>query len=161
MAKDSIRFYRVLNTPLIMTVARHWESVSTKTKILFSVLAKKTQSLFILDNGNTYKMNDGTNEKSVFLFGKSNRKLCHCQMKWRHNHLDKTKPISDQCTSIFHWFPVLISNYSASILTQYSLAYSEVLFENSYGKKLQYIWNSVDFRLFQGGRRSISSLKIS
>ena len=159
--KGFIRVYRVLNTPLMMTVARHWECVSTKTKILFSVLTKKTQSTFILDNGNTYKMNDGTNEKSVFLFEKPNIKHCHCRMKWRHNHLDKASPISGQCTPIFHCFPVLISNYSASILAQYSLAYSEVPFENSYGKKLHYLWSSVGVSIISRGRTLINSLKIT
>ena len=71
LEKGSIRFYRVLNASLVMTVARHWESVSTKTKVLFSVLIKKTQSTFVLVKGNTYKMNDSTNEKSVILFDKS------------------------------------------------------------------------------------------
>ena len=160
-AKGFIKFYRVLNTPLMMTVARHWESVFTKTKILFSVITKKTQSTFILDNGKTYKMNDGTNEKSVFLFEKSNIKHCHCQMKWRHNHLDETSTISGQYTPIFHCFPMLISNYSASILTQYSLAYSKFPFENSYGKKLHYLGSSVGFSIISGGRRLINSLKIT
>ena len=30
---------------------------------MLSVLAKKIQSTFILDNGSAYKMNDGPNEK--------------------------------------------------------------------------------------------------
>ena len=34
----------------MMTVARYWERTSNKTKILFNVLAKKTQSKRILDN---------------------------------------------------------------------------------------------------------------
>ena len=40
----------VLNTPLMMAVARNWESTSNKTKILFRILANKTQSTFVLDN---------------------------------------------------------------------------------------------------------------
>ena len=38
---------------------------------------------------------------------------------------------------------MLISNYSASILKQYSLACSEVLFENTYRKNLYHPWNSL------------------
>ena len=34
----------------MISVARHWWSISNKTKILFSVIDKKTQSTFILDN---------------------------------------------------------------------------------------------------------------
>ena len=57
----------------MMTVTRYWEIFSNKTKILFSILAKKTQSTFILDNGSSYKMNDDQNEKYVFILEKSNR----------------------------------------------------------------------------------------
>lgn len=34
----------------MISVARHWWSISNKTKILFSLIDKKTQSAFILDN---------------------------------------------------------------------------------------------------------------
>ena len=34
----------------MITVTKYWERTSNKTKILFSILAKKTQSTFILDN---------------------------------------------------------------------------------------------------------------
>ena len=34
----------------MMAVPRDWESISNKTKILFSLLAKKAQLSFILDN---------------------------------------------------------------------------------------------------------------
>ena len=34
----------------MMAVPRYWESISNKTKILFSLLAKKAQLSFILDN---------------------------------------------------------------------------------------------------------------
>ena len=57
----------------MMTVTRYWEIFSNKTKILFSILAKKTQSTFILDNGSSYNMNDDQNEKYVFILEKSNR----------------------------------------------------------------------------------------
>ena len=50
-----------------MTVARYWEGICNKIKIMFSVLTKNTQSRFILDNGSTYKMNDGWNWKNVFM----------------------------------------------------------------------------------------------
>ena len=47
----------------MMTVTKYWESVSNKTEILFSVLAKKAPSIFILDNGITYKIDDGRMKK--------------------------------------------------------------------------------------------------
>ena len=50
MTKSSIMCNRVLNTPLTVTVTWYWSSVSNKTKISFSILAKKTQSRFCLDN---------------------------------------------------------------------------------------------------------------
>ena len=62
----------------MMTVARCWGSISNKAKILFGVLAKKTQSIFILDNGSNYKMNDGPNDKNVFLLEKWGRENYGC-----------------------------------------------------------------------------------
>ena len=50
LTRSSIMFVRVLNMPLMMTVAKYWESTSNKTKMLYSILAKKTQSTFILGN---------------------------------------------------------------------------------------------------------------
>ena len=49
----------------MMTVARYWESTINKTEILFSVFAIKflASAIFFLDNGSTYKMNNGPNEK--------------------------------------------------------------------------------------------------
>ena len=47
----------------MMAVARYWESISNKTEVLFSVLDEETQATFTLDHGNTYKMNDGLNQK--------------------------------------------------------------------------------------------------
>ena len=46
----------------MMAVARYWESISYKTKILFSILTEKTQSTFILDNGSNFKINNSLNE---------------------------------------------------------------------------------------------------
>ena len=48
-----------------MTVAGYWESVFNKTKVLFRVLAKETQTTFILDSGNNCKMNYGPTQKNV------------------------------------------------------------------------------------------------
>ena len=123
---------RVLNTPLLMTVARYWDSVSIKTvpewkKCLLVWKFKQKQLLF-------------PNE-----------------MK-RQEHLDETWPNSNLCTPIFQCFPVLTPNYSSSILKQYSLAYSEVLFEN---KNLYYSWNSLVFWWYQRGQGLINSLKIT
>ena len=53
----------------MVAVARYRESISKKTKVLFSELAKK-KSTFILDNGGTYKMND-SNKKIVFVLEKA------------------------------------------------------------------------------------------
>ena len=59
-------FNRVLNTPLMMTVARYWESFSSKTKILFSVISKKdTINIYSWQYGSTYNMNVGLNEKKI------------------------------------------------------------------------------------------------
>ena len=49
-----------------MTSDRYWENISNKTKILFIVLFKKTESTFILDNDTTHEMNDSQKEKNVF-----------------------------------------------------------------------------------------------
>ena len=54
-----------------------------KPKILFSVLSKKTQSIFILDNCSTY--NHGLNEKKIFVLEKSNREIWWFYIK--HNLL--------------------------------------------------------------------------
>ena len=43
-------FDRFLNAPMMMAVARYRESFFNKTKILFSILANKTHSAFVLDN---------------------------------------------------------------------------------------------------------------
>ena len=64
-----------------MFVARYSGNISNKTKIMFSKLAKKTQSTFILDNGSNYKMNDGPNERNVLVPEKSNRENGRCRMK--------------------------------------------------------------------------------
>ena len=51
-----------------------------KTKILLSVLVKKTQLTFTLDNISTYKMNDGPNEKiSLCLKNQTEKNYC-CRM---------------------------------------------------------------------------------
>ena len=75
----------------MVNVARYWESISNKTKILFGAFAKKTQSTFGLDNDSTYETNDGPNEKKNTLFvpEKSNRENW---MKWRHEYVDQTQP---------------------------------------------------------------------
>ena len=65
----------VLNTPLMMAVARNWESTSNKTKILFRILANKTQSTFVLDN-----MGVPTIWMMVQMLEKS----------WKHEYLDET-----------------------------------------------------------------------
>ena len=54
-----------------MTVARYWGSISNKTKILFKVLAKKTQATFIILNDSNYKKSYNANEKNVFVLEKS------------------------------------------------------------------------------------------
>ena len=59
----------------IMTVTRYWGSIYNKIKNLFSALVKKTQSTFLLDNGNTYEMNDDPNEKRIFLLANSNTEI--------------------------------------------------------------------------------------
>ena len=79
--KTTTHFFKKLHqrcfacvTPLIMNVARYWESIPNKTEILFSVLAKKTQlTLFLLDNNRTYEMKSRTNEKNAFMLEKANR----------------------------------------------------------------------------------------
>ena len=48
---------------------------------------------------------DGPNGKNFFMFQKSNRENCQSRKKWRHEYLDEAV-----C------FPVLSSNYSASVL---------------------------------------------
>ena len=79
LGESSIMFDRAPNMRLIKTVARYWET--NKINILFSELAKKTQSLFILNNLSNYKMNDGLNEKNAFVLEKLNRENCRCRMK--------------------------------------------------------------------------------
>ena len=47
-----------------MVVAGYRDNLFNKTKVLFSVLAKKTQSILFLDSyGSTYDMNDDLNKK--------------------------------------------------------------------------------------------------
>ena len=67
LTKDSIMFDSVLNTPLMMTVARYWEGISNKTKILFSVHPKNAISSYSLQHGSIYNINDGQDEKNVFV----------------------------------------------------------------------------------------------
>ena len=79
--KTTTHFFKKLHqrcfagvTPLIMNVARYWESIPNKTEIPFSVLAKKTQlALVLLDNNRTYEMKSRTNEKNAFMLEKANR----------------------------------------------------------------------------------------
>ena len=80
LAKSFFMLDGVLNMSLVLTVAGYWESISSKAKILFNVFAKKTKSAFILDNGSNYKINDGPNEKTVFVLEKSNRENYGCRM---------------------------------------------------------------------------------
>ena len=132
MEKDAIMLCRVLNTPLLMTVARYWDSISFKTVPGWKkcpLVWKFKQKPLLLPN----------------------------EMK-RQEHLDETWPNTNQCSPMFQCFPVLSPNYSSSILKQYSLAYSEVLFEN---KNLHDSWNSLVFWWFQRGQGLISSLKIT
>ena len=71
-------------------------------------------------------MNDDPNEKKkVFVLDKSNRENYRFGMKWQVEYLDETQPIAYQCKTLFPFFQEFISSYSASILQQYSLAYSE------------------------------------
>ena len=71
--------------PLMMTGARNWESLSNKTKIVFSIIVNKTQSTFVLENMAVPKI-----RIMVRMLEKSNRENYHCRMKWRHDCLDKT-----------------------------------------------------------------------
>ena len=59
----------------MMAVARNWESTSNKTKILFKILANKTQSTFVLDN-----VGAPTIWMMVQMMEKS----------WKHEYLDET-----------------------------------------------------------------------
>ena len=79
LGESSIMFDMVPNMPLIKTVARYWETY--KTNIMFSELAKNTQSPFILNNLSNCKMNDDPNEKNAFVLEKLNRENCRCRMK--------------------------------------------------------------------------------
>ena len=50
----------------MMVVARYWESISNKTKFLFSVLEEKTIiNIYSWQCGNIYNVNDGPNEKKM------------------------------------------------------------------------------------------------
>ena len=67
-------FNRFLNMSLVMVVAGYGDNLFSKTKILFGILAKKTQSILLLGSyGSTYDTNDDLNEKNVFLLEKSIR----------------------------------------------------------------------------------------
>ena len=68
-------FYSALNAPLMLTVARYFENISNKIKFLLSLLAKKTQPIFILSNGSTDKMNDGPNEKMSLWLKNQTKKI--------------------------------------------------------------------------------------
>ena len=74
----------------MMTVARYWESTINKTEILFSVFAIKflASAIFFLDNGSTYKMNNGPNEKKkkAFVREKSNSENW---VKSKHEYVDQ------------------------------------------------------------------------
>ena len=67
----------------MMTVARYWESTINKTEILFSVFAIKflASTIFFLDNGSTYKMNNGPNEKKMPLCLKNQT----VKIEWNEN----------------------------------------------------------------------------
>ena len=66
LKKSLFMFSRVLNTFLMMVVARYWESISKKTKFLFSVLEEKTIiNIYSWQCGNIYNVNDGPNEKKM------------------------------------------------------------------------------------------------
>ena len=153
---DSWIFDWDLNALQMVNVARYWESISNKTKILFGAFAKKTQSTFGLDNDSTYETNDGPNEKKNTLFvpEKSNRENW---MKWRHEYVDQTQPFWYQCIPLFWCCLMLISNHLANVLQQYSLVYSELYqtskmkpFTRKVTKKnstpIKNIWLFYDFR---------------
>ena len=67
----------------MMTVARYWESTINKTEILFSVFAIKflASTIFFLDNGSTYKMNNCPNEKKMPLCLKNQT----VKIEWNEN----------------------------------------------------------------------------
>ena len=83
-----------------------------------------------------------------------NRENCCWGMKWRDEYLERHSiPI--------YLFPELISSYRASILQQYSLAYSELCqtftfkiepFENSYRKKSLLLLKLYGLFMTSGGR---------
>ena len=63
-----------------MTVAGYWKSITNGTKIQFKVIAKKTQSIFLLDNGGTYKMNEYANVKMYPCLKNQTEKTFECRM---------------------------------------------------------------------------------
>ena len=167
MTKSSIMCNRVLNTPLTVTVTWYWSSVSNKTKISFSILAKKTQSTFCLDNMPvpTIQMIAWIKKMSLYL---KNQTESTAVVEWKKAWILRREPISYQHTFLFSCISEIISSYSADILQQYSLAYSEpcrtckverfvkmgkklYIMEKTLvmGKKLYYPWNSMGFRWFQ------------
>ena len=88
-------------------------------------LAKMTHSTFILDSmvvPAIWMM--AWMKKNVFVLEKSNRGSYGCRMKWRYRYLNKITHFIPS-TLLFPYFLEIISIYLASILRQYSLAYSE------------------------------------
>ena len=97
------------------------ESISIKTKIilgehfqwnkiLFTVLAKKTQSTSVLHNASNNKMNYGLNE-NIFSCLKNQLEKTTV-VKWNEG---KTKARPYQCTPLFQCYLVLMSINSASV----------------------------------------------
>ena len=122
----------------MMAVARYWESICNKRKILFPVLAKKTQSTFILDNGTNYKMKDSPNEKKMYPCLKNQTE--NTIFRWG------IKPLSYHCTLLFKRFPVLISNNPAKCLAKVLLGVFSIMSN---------IWNKRTAEIFMA-KNSIS-----
>ena len=127
---------------LMMTVARCWGSIFNKAKILFGVLAKKIQSTFILDNGSNYKMNDGPNDKNVFLLEKWGGENYGCRTFMQD--ITNSVPIQPFICNAFWNLSVVIQQVNLS-----NISYGAFC-RNSYWKKNHYLENPLFFMILGG-----------
>ena len=160
LAKSSILFGKILNTPLTMNVTRYWESICNKTKFLFSFLAKRQNrylSLTIAVRRNIPEKKYST-WKNMFVPDKSNGENYSRKIKSKHEYLNEAWPISCQRTPLFQCFPLFISVIQQVFCRSIHWRIQNTVRDLKWCISLKILWFFWDFR----GRQSlIKSLKIN
>ena len=137
----------------MMTVARYWEIISNKTKILFGVLAKRTITMYSWEW--QYLQNKLWSKWKICLRAwkiEQRKLLLYNEMRaWITRwYITYFQPMHSFILTLWKAHQWLCSMYFAAVFIGVFRSLSNILHEafceNSYEEKLYYSWNSMVFR---------------